>query len=118
MSPLRRVEDPERLRALVAAVLAVGSDLSLPAVLRHIVESAITLIDARYCALGVLDDSGLGLSEFVHVGMSPEQLAGIGHLPEGRGILGLLILEPKPLRLADLGSHPDGYGFPDNHPPM
>jgi len=99
-------------------VLAIGSDLSLPAVLRHIVESAVTLVDAGYGALGVLDTVGAGLSEFVNVGMPPEQIAAIGHLPEGHGILGLLILEPKPLRLADLGAHPDSYGFPENHPPM
>jgi len=118
VSPLRGVEDPERLRGLVAAVLAIGSDLSLPALLRHIVESAVTLIGARYGALGVLDASGEGLSEFVNVGMSAEQIAAIGHLPEGHGILGLLILEPTPLRLADLGAHPDSFGFPENHPPM
>ena len=118
MSPLRSVDDPDRLRALIAAVLAVGSDLSLPAVLRHIVESAVTLIDARYGALGVMDATGEGLSEFVNVGMSPEQIAAIGRLPEGHGILGLLILEPKPLRLADLGAHSEAYGFPPNHPPM
>jgi signal transduction histidine kinase len=118
VSPLRGVEDPERLRALLAAVLAVGSDLSLPAILRHIVESAVALLDARYGALGVLDTAGEALSEFVNVGMSPEQIAAIGHLPEGHGILGLLIVDPKPLRLADLGAHPDSYGFPQNHPPM
>lgn len=87
-------------------------DLSLPSVLRHIVESAITLIDARYGALGVLDTAGKGLSEFVYVGMSPEQVAAIGRLPEGHGILGLLISEPEPLRLGVLGSHPDSFGFP------
>jgi signal transduction histidine kinase len=118
VSPLRGVEDPERLRGLVAAVLAIGSDLSLPAVLRHIVESAVTLIGAQYGALGVLDASGEGLSEFVNVGMSAEQIAAIGHLPEGHGILGLLIVEPAPLRLADLRAHPDRFGFPENHPPM
>ena len=118
MSPLRSVDDPDRLRALVAAVLAVGSDLSLPAVLRHIVESAVTLIGARYAALGVLDASGQGLSEFVNAGMTRDQITAIGHLPAGHGILGLLILEPKPLRLRDLGAHPDSYGFPANHPPM
>jgi len=118
VSPLRAIEDPERLRELVAAVLAVGSDLSLPAVLRHIVESAVTLIDARYGALGVLDTAGEGLSEFVNVGLSAEHIAAIGHLPEGHGILGLLILDPKPLRLADLGAHADSYGFPAHHPPM
>ena len=78
----------------------------------------MTLIDARYCALGVLDTSGEGLAEFVHVGMDPGEIAAIGHLPEGHGILGLLILDPKPLRLRVLGDHPDSFGFPPNHPPM
>lgn len=118
MSPLRNVDDPERLRALVAAILAVGSDLSLPVLLRHIVESAVSLVDARYGALGVLSPNGETLTEFVNVGMSAEQHLEIGALPEGRGILGLLIVEPKPLRLAHLGAHPDSYGFPPHHPPM
>lgn len=118
MSPLRGIDDPARLRGLVAAVLAIGSDLSLPALLRHIVESAVTLIDARYGALGVLDAAGEGLSEFVNVGLRPEEISAIGHLPEGHGILGLLILEPAPLRLASLGAHPDSFGFPEHHPPM
>ena len=118
MTPLRSIQDPERLRALVAAVLAISSDLALPAMLRHIVESAVALIGARYGAIGVLDAAGEGLSEFVYVGMSPAQVERIGHLPEGHGILGLLILEPKPLRLDVLGAHPDSFGFPDHHPPM
>jgi signal transduction histidine kinase len=118
VSPLRGVDDPVRLRALISAVLAIGSDLSLPALLRHVVESAVTLVDARYGALGVLDTAGEGLSEFVNVGMRAEQIAAIGHLPEGHGILGLLILEPKALRLADLGTHRDRFGFPEHHPPM
>jgi len=118
VSPLRSVEDPQRLRALVAAILAVGSDLSLPVVLRHIVESAVTLIDARYGALGVLDASGEGVSDFVTVGMNRGQIAAIGALPEGHGILGLLVLDPKPLRLAVLGDHSESYGFPAHHPPM
>jgi hypothetical protein len=118
VSPLGGVEDPERLRALVAGVLAIGSDLSLPVVLRHIVESAVAVIGARYGALGVLDGAGAGLSEFVTVGMSGEQIGAIGRLPEGHGILGLLILEPEPLRLVDLGVHPDRFGFPVGHPLM
>ncbi len=118
MSPLRGVDDPVRLRCLVAAVLAIGSDLALPALLRQIVESAVTLLDARYGALGVLDDAGSGLTEFINVGLRPEQVAAIGHLPEGHGVLGLLILEPAPFRLANLADHPDRYGFPDHHPSM
>ena len=118
MSPLRRVDDPERLRALIGAILAVGSDVSLPVLLRHIVEAAVSLVDARYGALGVLDPTGQALAEFVNVGMTPQQHLAVGSLPEGRGILGLLILEPAPLRIAHLGTHPDSYGFPANHPPM
>jgi signal transduction histidine kinase len=106
------------MRALLDAVLTVGSDLDLRAVLHRIVESAASLVDARYGALGVLDESGTKLAEFITVGLSEEQRHHIGNLPEGKGILGLLIVEPKPLRLPDLGEHPDSFGFPPNHPPM
>ena len=112
------IGDPERLGRLVDAVLSIGSDLSLPAVLRRIVEAAVVLIDARYGALGVLDEAGHGLAEFVYSGIDPDQAAVIGHLPDGHGILGLLILEPCPLRLADLTGHPDSFGFPSGHPSM
>ena len=112
------VEDPERLHQLVDAVLSIGSDLSLPRVLRRIVQAAAVLVDARYGALGVLDATGRALTEFVTVGLTDDQVAAIGPLPQGRGILGLLIVEPTPLRLADLGTHPDRFGFPPNHPPM
>jgi GAF domain/Histidine kinase len=115
---LPAVEDPDGLRHLVDAILAVGSDLSLPVTLRRIVESAVTLVGARYGALGVLDESGDGLAEFVHVGLQPGEAAKIDHLPEGRGILGALIVDPRPLRLTDLHAHPDSYGFPPGHPPM
>jgi len=116
MMPL--VEDPERLRRLVDAMLAIGSGLALPATLRHIVEAALPLVGARYGALGVLDESGHGLAEFISVGIDPDQVERIGHLPEGHGILGLLIVDPRPLRLADLRTHPDSYGFPPGHPRM
>ena len=116
--PLRRIDDPDRLRHLVDAVLSIGSDLPLPDALRRIVEVAVTLLDARYGALGVLDPSRHSLVEFFHVGMSDEQVAAIGPLPQGHGILGVLIVEPKPLRLADLSTHVDSYGFPPHHPPM
>jgi signal transduction histidine kinase len=116
--PLTPIDDPDRLSGLVEAVLAIGSDLSLPATLRRIVEAALPLVGARYGALGVLDESGQGLAEFINVGLEPDQVAAIGHYPDGRGILGVLIVEPKPLRLADLHTHPDSYGFPPGHPPM
>ena len=115
---LPHVNDPERLERLVDAFLSIGSDLSLPAVLLRIVESAVVLVDARYGAVGVLDARGHGLSEFVTTGIDAQGRAAIGNLPEGHGILGLLILEPEPLRLPDLSAHPDSFGFPPNHPPM
>src|SRR5207248_6381570 len=104
---VNRVKHPERLVQLVDAVLSIGSDLSLPDVLRRIVTAAVTLLDAKYGALGVLDESGHSLSEFVNVGLTEKQVELIGPLPEGHGILGLLIVDPKPLRLADLSAPPD-----------
>jgi len=109
---------PRSLRQLLDAVITVGSNLDLESVLRHIVESAVALVDARYGALGVLDESGKRLSQFITVGMDDETYRAIGTLPEGHGILGLLIIEPKPIRLPDLHEHPDSFGFPPNHPPM
>ena len=110
------IDDPARLRQLLGAVLSVGTDLSLPHVLKRIVEAGVELVDAQYGALGVLDEAGHGLSEFINVGMPDGSVERIGHLPEGHGILGLLIVEPKPLRLADLRTHPDSYGFPPPPP--
>lgn len=107
-----------QLRRLLDAVVTVGSDLSLPVVLRRIAESARQLVGARYCALGVLDPSRTYLSEFITVGIDEAERARIGSLPKGHGILGLLIVEPEPIRLPDLRAHPDSYGFPPNHPPM
>lgn len=109
---------PERLGELLDAVLAVGSDLDLSAILNRIVNSAVSLVNARYGALGVLDPSGTKLAEFHTVGLSDEIRRAIGVLPEGHGVLGLLIVDPKPLRLPDLSKHPDSYGFPPNHPKM
>ena len=109
---------PRSLRQLLDAVITVGSDLDIEAVLRHIVESAVSLVDARYGALGVLDESGTTLSQFLTAGMDDETYGAIGPLPKGHGILGLLIRDPKPIRLPDLGEHPDSFGFPPNHPPM
>jgi signal transduction histidine kinase len=109
---------PRSLRRLLDAVITVGSDLDLPAMLRRIVEAAVDLVDARYGALGVLDDSRTRLAQFITVGIDDETHRAIGHLPEGHGILGLLIEDAKPLRLPDLGEHPDSFGFPPHHPPM
>lgn len=107
----------DRTHALLEAVIAVGSDLDLQTVLRHITEAAVTLVDAQYGALGVIGQSG-GLTQFLTVGVDEQTRARIGELPRGHGILGLLIREPTPLRLDDLGQHPDTSGFPADHPPM
>lgn len=109
---------PRGLRQLLRAVVTVGSDLDLPAVLRRIVHSATELVDARYGALGVLDETHTRLAQFITVGVDDATRGAIGHLPEGHGILGLLISDARPLRLPDLREHPDSYGFPPNHPPM
>ncbi|MEV6026626.1 GAF domain-containing sensor histidine kinase [Streptomyces sp. NPDC052036] len=106
-----------RVHTLLDAVLAVGSDLDLEVVLHRIVESAVTLVDARYGALGVLGEEGT-IKQFLTVGIDEEAIARIGHYPRGEGILGLLIRHPEPLRLADLAQHPASVGFPAGHPPM
>jgi signal transduction histidine kinase len=98
--------------------MAIGADLDLTATLRRIVEAATHLADARYGALGVLDPSRTALSEFITVGIDAETRARIGELPKGHGILGLLIRDPRPLRLPDLREHADSFGFPPGHPPM
>ncbi|WPW32790.1 GAF domain-containing protein [Streptomyces atratus] len=107
----------DRVHTLLDAVLAVGSDLDLEVVLRRIVESAVTLVDARYGALGVLGEEGT-IKQFVTVGIDEEAIARIGHYPRGEGILGQLIRHPEPLRLANLAQHPASVGFPSGHPPM
>lgn len=109
---------PQQLRHLLDAVVVIGSDLDLAAMLNRIVRSAAGLVDARYAALGVLDDSRTELSEFITIGIDDAQRAAIGALPRGHGLLGLLISDPRPLRLPDLSAHPDSGGFPPNHPPM
>ncbi len=107
-----------RLRGLVAAGIALNSELSLEAVLQRIVETAASLTGARYAALGVIDRSGKGLERFLTVGVDAETRAAIGDTPRGRGILGVLIHDATPLRLRDIAEDPRSVGFPPNHPPM
>ncbi|MFF5213024.1 GAF domain-containing protein [Streptosporangium sp. NPDC000396] len=107
----------DRVHALLEAVVSVGSDLDLETVLRRIVETATTLVDASYGALGVIGEENT-LVQFVPVGLSEEEIARIAHWPHGLGLLGLLIKEPQTLRMADLSDHPESYGFPPGHPPM
>ncbi|MFI0765313.1 GAF domain-containing protein [Streptomyces sp. NPDC021218] len=107
----------DRIHTLLDAVLAIGSDLELEVVLQRIVESAVSLVDAKYGALGVLGEEGT-IKQFLTVGIDEETIAEMGHYPRGEGILGLLIRHPEPLRLADLARHPSSVGFPSGHPPM
>jgi len=107
-----------RIGALLDAVVAVSSNLDLADVLHRIVLAACELVDATYGALGVIGPSGEDLVEFVTYGASEDERAAIGDLPHGRGLLGLIIESPQPQRVADIGRHPESYGFPPNHPPM
>ncbi len=107
----------DRVQGLLEAVLAVGSNLELEAVLRRIVEAAVALVDARYGALGVVGEDGR-LAEFIPVGLDEAEIAAIDHWPEGRGLLGQLITDSRPLRLESIAGHAQSSGFPDGHPPM
>jgi signal transduction histidine kinase len=106
------------LQSVLDAVAMVGTGLDLDAVLKRIVEAACTVTNARYGALGVLDPKHRRLQEFVYHGIDERTARAIGHLPQGEGILGLLILDPRPLRIAEISAHPDSVGFPPNHPAM
>jgi signal transduction histidine kinase len=107
-----------RLQRLVEAGIALSSELSLDALLQRIVETTAALTGARYAALGVIDVSGRELERFVTHGIDPETHAAIGDLPRGRGILGVLIREARPLRLHDIAEDARSVGFPPHHPPM
>jgi len=111
------VKTRDRVHALLEAVVAVGGNLDLEIVLRQIVQAAVTLVNARYGALGVIGEGGR-LAEFVPVGLTEDEIRGIHHWPEGRGLLGELISNPQSLRLPDMSKHPRSFGFPDGHPPM
>lgn len=116
------MSESERPVAGVLGVLDVArdvlSDLDLDAVLERVVEAARELSGARYGALGVLDSSRTELERFITVGLDGEARQRIGPLPRGKGVLGELIENPVPLRLADVSAHPHSYGFPPEHPPM
>ncbi len=123
----RRDVGEDRLSGLLAAVMVVGSDLELSAVLLRIVETAVDLVDCEYGALGVIGEeyasvrtgpAGKSLVEFVTTGIDSDHRALIGRLPHGDGILGVLVKDPHPLRVEDLTRHPASVGFPAGHPPM
>jgi signal transduction histidine kinase len=118
VQPFDRIDDPAKLRRLVQAILILDAELNLPVVLRRISQEARDLVDAQYGALGVLTEDGRALDQFLTVGLTHEEERAIGPRPTGRGVLGTLIAEDKPLRLADLAKSPESFGFPPEHPAM
>src|ERR1700687_1925497 len=110
-------ERRDRKDVLLEAGLTLASELSLPIVLQRIVDLAAEVTDARYGALGVIGRSG-ELVDFITTGISAKQRRAIGDLPHGRGLLGLLIREPRIVRVRDIRNHAESVGFPPNHPPM
>jgi signal transduction histidine kinase len=110
--------DPALLRRLLDVCRSVVSELDLEVVLQRVVEEACEITEAKYGALGVMNDARDGLDRFITTGIDKETHAAIGDLPRGRGVLGVLISDSRPLRLSNVGSHPRSYGFPPAHPPM
>lgn len=111
------VDSRERLRALLDAVVGIATDLDLRGTLERIAEAACRLAGARYGALGVIGQDGK-LVEFITYGISPEQHAAVGDVPTGKGVLGMLIADPRPVRMRDVTRHPQSSGFPPHHPSM
>ncbi|MEU8078991.1 GAF domain-containing protein [Catellatospora citrea] len=106
----------ERIRALLRANLEMARGVDLSQVLHRLVVTARHLVRARYAALGVVEDGHI--TEFLFDGMDAETADRMAHEPEGRGLLGLLLAEPRPVRVADIARHPCSVGFPEHHPPM
>ena len=104
------MQSQQGLRALLRATRAVVELEELPVVLERIAQAAVELVDAEYGALGVIATDRDGLESFIHVGMSEDDAAAIGHLPEGRGVLGALIDDPHPIRLHHIADHPRSVG--------
>jgi signal transduction histidine kinase len=118
MAPDRIGLGEDALRRLLEVGRTLVSELDLQSVLRRVLETARELTGARYAALGILDEGKEGLERFITVGIDDDTRRAIGPLPRGRGVLGELIRNPEPLRLADVTQHPRSYGFPPGHPPM
>ena len=111
-------EAQARLHGLIQAQRLIVRDLDLPTLLHRIVQASVDLVDARYGALGVVGSDGRRLEQFIHVGMTAEEVRATGAMPEGKGLLGVLIDEPYTIRVRDVASHPRSTGFPPGHPPM
>jgi len=110
--------DEHRLRRLVDVGRSLVTELDPEAVFARLLEVARELTGARYAAIGVLDERREQLERFLTAGIDEDTHRAIGDLPRGRGVLGALISDPRPLRLADVGMHAQSYGFPLAHPPM
>ncbi|HEU4630319.1 MAG TPA: GAF domain-containing sensor histidine kinase [Gemmatimonadaceae bacterium] len=121
-APLPVPDDPARAARITQGLLEAGISLaaeqSLERVLQSVVDLARELTGARYAALGIVNEAGTGLSDFITAGLTPAQRERIGNLPEGHGILGLLVRDARPIRLRDLGEHPVSVGMPAHHPSM
>src|SRR5512133_421488 len=115
---MAQTAEHSQLRALLDAGIALTSELSLEAVLERLLETAARITGAQYAALGIVDPTGNSLERFVTFGIDDETQTTIGEPPHGRGILGVLIREARPLRLHDLSQDPRSVGFPPGHPPM
>lgn len=110
--PFRSIEDPAKLRRVLEATLLLEADIEIRVLLHHFIEEAQSMTGARYGALGVLNDDRTALSDFLTVGLEAEEEQRIGARPTGQGVLGLLIRDPRPLRLSNLGTHDESFGFP------
>ncbi len=108
----------DRMEALSDAIRAVNQEQDPERVLRVITDAARRLVGAEYAALGVVGDDGRTFTHFIHSGMDPATVERVGTLPEGRGVLGAVVVEGRPMRLPNLGDHPASFGFPEHHPPM
>lgn len=108
----------DRLRQLIALGPALVAELDLDVLLDRLLGTACSVTGARYAAIGVLNKSRRELESFVTHGLTEEQERAIGQRPRGRGVLGVLITDPRPLRLTDVTSHVSSSGFPPQHPPM
>ena len=116
--PFPSIDDPVKLTRVIEAVMLLREDLELPTLLGHVIEEARSLTGAGYGALGILNGDGTAIAEFLTVGLAEDEEERIGPRPTGKGVLGLLLADPRALRLASLGEHPQSSGFPPNHPPM
>ena len=108
---------PKRIRGLIEAAASVVGHVDLGSLLRSTVDTAMDLTGAKYGALGVLGDHAT-LIDFIHIGMEPDALSAIGHLPRGEGVLGTITTQAKTVRIDEIADHPDSVGFPSNHPTM